>query len=61
MALLLIGIYFSRHWNAELMIHKPSFTSDYLDNKIPDFVSLSIFAVASKYNSNPIVSNALYL
>jgi hypothetical protein len=48
MALLLIEIYFSRHWNAELMIHKPSFTSDYLNNKVPDFVSLSIFALASK-------------
>jgi hypothetical protein len=54
MALLLIGIYFSRHWNAELMIHKPSFTSDYLDNKVPDFVSLSIFALASKYDSDRI-------
>lgn len=49
MALILIGIYFSRHWNAELMIHKPSFTSDYLHNKVPDFVSLSIFALASNF------------
>jgi hypothetical protein len=54
MALLLIEIYFCRHWNAELMIHKPSFTSDHLDNKVPDFVSLSIFALASKYCSDRI-------
>jgi hypothetical protein len=54
MAILLIRIYFSRHWNAELMIHKPSFTSDYLDNKVSDFVSLSIFALASKYDSDRI-------
>jgi hypothetical protein len=54
MALLLIEIYFCHHWNAELMIHKPSFTSDYINNKIPDFVSLSIFALASKYDSDRI-------
>lgn len=54
MALLLIEIYFSRHWNAELMIHKPSFTYDYHLNKVPDFLSLSIFALASKYDSDRI-------
>jgi len=54
MALLLIEIYFSRHWNAELMIHKASFIYDYLLNKVPDFLSLSIFALASKYDSDPI-------
>jgi hypothetical protein len=52
-ALFLIEIYFS-HWNAVLLFHKPSFTSDYLCNKVPDFVSLSVFALASMYDSSPV-------
>jgi len=48
-ALFLIERYFSHHWNAALMFHKQNFTSDYLHNKIPDFLLLSIFAMASMY------------
>jgi hypothetical protein len=48
-ALFLIERYFSHHWNATLMFHKQNFTSDYLHSKIPGFLLLSIFAIASKY------------
>jgi hypothetical protein len=47
----LIDIYFSLQYNASLVFHKQSFVSDYLEGKVPNFVSFSIFAVASKYDS----------
>ncbi|KAL5315282.1 hypothetical protein ACEPPN_016149 [Leptodophora sp. 'Broadleaf-Isolate-01'] len=46
-ALFLIDIFFSRLYNASLLFHKATFLSDYHANKVPDFVALSIFALAS--------------
>lgn len=46
-ATFLFEIYFLRLYNATLLFHKETFLSDYAANKVPDFVSLSIFALAS--------------
>ncbi|KAH7323447.1 hypothetical protein BKA65DRAFT_510823 [Rhexocercosporidium sp. MPI-PUGE-AT-0058] len=46
-AIFLIDIFFSRLYNATLLFHKATFLSDYHANKVPDFVTLSIFALAS--------------
>ena len=48
-AIFLIEIYFSRVYNAHLIFHKKTFLSDYAANRVPDFVALSIFALASMY------------
>jgi len=46
-AVFLFEIYFSRVYNASLLFHKKTFLSDYFANQVPDFVALSIFALAS--------------
>lgn len=48
-AILLFEIYFSRLYNASLLFHKKSLLSDYAANRVPDFVALSVFALASMY------------
>jgi Fungal specific transcription factor domain len=48
----LIEIYFSRVYNASLLFHKPRFLYDWATNTVPDFVSLSMFALASIYLHN---------
>ena len=48
-AVFLIERYLSHQWNASLLFYKPTLISDFLDNKVPDFVISSIFARASKY------------
>lgn len=48
-ALLLIEIYFSRLYNASLLFHKQTLLSDLDSRSIPDFIFLSIFALASMY------------
>ncbi|KAF8849285.1 hypothetical protein BDZ45DRAFT_238620 [Acephala macrosclerotiorum] len=50
-AIFLIEIFFSRLYNASLLFHKATFLSDYHANKVPDFVALSIYALASIYVS----------
>jgi hypothetical protein len=55
-ALFIIEIYFSHVSNAALMFHKPTFNSDYVNNKVPDFLSLSIFALASMYKPSRFIS-----
>ncbi|PVH73068.1 hypothetical protein DL98DRAFT_608552 [Cadophora sp. DSE1049] len=46
-AVFLIDVFFSRLYNASLLFHKATFLSEYHANKVPDFVTLSIFALAS--------------
>jgi hypothetical protein len=46
-ALFLFEIYFSRLYNASLLYHKETLLLDYRDGRMPEFVSLSIFALAS--------------
>ncbi|CZR66494.1 uncharacterized protein PAC_16395 [Phialocephala subalpina] len=46
-AVFLFEIYFSRLYNASLLFHKKTFLSEYAAGSIPDFVALSIFALAS--------------
>ncbi len=46
-AVFLFEIYFSRLYNASLLFHKKIFLSEYFANQVPDFVALSIFALAS--------------
>jgi hypothetical protein len=48
-AIFLIEIYFSRVYNANLLFHKRSFLSDLAVNRVPGFVALSVFALASMY------------
>ncbi len=36
-------------YNSTLLFHKQTLISDYLAGKVPDFVALSIFALAAKY------------
>jgi len=50
-AIFLIEIFFSHLYNATLLFHKASFLSDYHANKVPDFLTLSIYALASMYVS----------
>jgi hypothetical protein len=52
MAMFLIEIYFSRVYNALLLFHKPRFLYDWATNTVPDFVSLSMFALATIYLHN---------
>lgn len=49
LALALIDAYFIYVYNATLLFHKHSLVSDYLAGKIPDYVALSIFALAAMY------------
>jgi hypothetical protein len=46
-AVFLFEIYFSRLYNASLLFHKEKFLSEYTAGSVPDFVTLSIFALAS--------------
>ncbi|KAH8810679.1 hypothetical protein F5884DRAFT_258528 [Xylogone sp. PMI_703] len=46
-AAFLFEVYFARLYNASLLFHKRTFLADYAANKVPDFVALSIFALAS--------------
>lgn len=52
-AVLLFEVYFSRLYNASLLFHKETFLSEYAANRIPDFVALSIFTLASMHVSYP--------
>ncbi len=49
LALDLIDAYFDHVYNSTLLFHKQTLISDYLAGKVPDFVALSIFALAAKY------------
>lgn len=46
-ALFLTEIYFERHYQADLLFRKQNFIEDYLAQRLPDFVSLAVFAFAS--------------
>jgi hypothetical protein len=46
-AVFLFEIYFSRVYNASLLFHKKKLLSEYFADQVPDFVALSIFALAS--------------
>jgi hypothetical protein len=46
-AVFLFEIYFSRIYTASLLFHKKKFLSEYTAGSVPDFVALSIFALAS--------------
>ncbi|KAH7378875.1 hypothetical protein BKA64DRAFT_240815 [Cadophora sp. MPI-SDFR-AT-0126] len=48
-AIFLFEIFFSRLYNASLLFHKATFLSDFHANKVPDFVALSIYALASTF------------
>ena len=50
-AMFLIEIYFARMYNAHLLFHKETLISDFVAKKVPDFISLAIFASASVYVS----------
>jgi len=52
-AILLIDIFFARVFNAHLLFHKETFMADFVANRIPDFVALSVFACASMYACFP--------
>ena len=54
-AMFLIEIYFARMYNAHYLFHKETFISDFTANKVPDFISMAIFASASVYVSFPIL------
>jgi hypothetical protein len=46
-ARLLIEMYFTRVYNATLLFHKETFLSEYAANKLPNFVTHAVFALAS--------------
>lgn len=46
-AIFLFEIYFSRIYNSSLLFHKEKFLLEYTAGSVPDFVALSIFALAS--------------
>ncbi len=48
-AIILIEIYFMRLYNANLLFHKRTFLNEYALNRVPDFLALSVFALASMY------------
>lgn len=47
----LFEIYFDHSFNANLIHHKATFLREYAENKVSDFVALSIFALATMYST----------
>ena len=48
----LIEIYFARLYNAHLLFHKETIVADFVSKRVPDFVSLAIFASATMHVSH---------
>jgi hypothetical protein len=54
LVMFLVEVYFSRVYNAALLFHKPRFLFELANNAVPQFILLSMFALASVflYNKN---------